>query len=121
MPEDPIRHGQAEGSGKLFGQFFGLDPRVAVLAAIVDSMLFGGEVASLGAVVLLSVPAGIALGWVAYKAQRRWYGDDHETALIKASIVGLLTAIPTPLPVLLAIPAGLLGVVHGLHKRLLTR
>jgi uncharacterized membrane protein YvlD (DUF360 family) len=95
MPEDPIRHGQAEGSGKLFGQFFGLDPRVAVLAAIVDSMLFGGEVASLGA--------------------------DHETALIKASIVGLLTAIPTPLPVLLAIPAGLLGVVHGLHKRLLTR
>jgi hypothetical protein len=121
MPEEPIRHGQAAGSGKLFGQVFGIDPRIAFLAFVVDLMLFGGELATLGASIVVSVPAGIVLGIVAYKAQRRWYGDDHDAALIKALIIGLLTAIPTPLPALLAVPSGLLGIAHGIQKRLSAR
>jgi ParB-like chromosome segregation protein Spo0J len=43
--------------------------------------------------------------------------DDHETALIKALIVGLLTAIPAPLGPFFAIPAGLLGVVNAVRRR----
>jgi len=121
MPEDPIRHGQAAGSGRLFGQIFGIDPRIAFLFFVVDMMLFGGEIATFGASIVVSVPVGIVLGWVAYRAQQRWYGDDPDTALIKALILGLLTAIPTPLPALLTVPAGLLGIVHGVHKRLSAR
>jgi hypothetical protein len=95
-----------------FVQHFGLDPRVALLTVVVDSMLFGGQVLTLGSTMLLSVPAGVALGFITYKAQRHWYGDDRESALIKGLIVGLLTAIPTSLPGFLTIPSGLLGLLH---------
>jgi hypothetical protein len=46
----------------------------------------------------------------------RWYGDDAESARIKGLILGLLTAIPTPLPAVLYVPAGILGLVHNLRK-----
>jgi hypothetical protein len=100
-----------------FGQAFGLDPRVALLTVVVDSMLFGGQVATLGASIVLSVPAGIALGLITYKAQRHWYGDDRESALIKGLIVGLLTAIPTSLPGFLTIPSGIVGLAHLLRRK----
>jgi hypothetical protein len=100
-----------------FGQVFGLDPRVAFLTLVVDAMLFGGDVATLGASVLLSVPAGVVLGVITYKAQRHWYGDDRESALIKGLVVGLLTAIPTSLPGLLTIPSGLIGLAHMLRRK----
>ena len=96
---------------------FGLDPRIAFLTLIVDSMLFGGDVLSGGALVFLSIFIGAALGFVAYKAQRKWYGDDKESALLKAVILGLLTAIPAPLPAILSVPSGILGLVHNLRKR----
>jgi hypothetical protein len=102
---------------KGLGQVFGLDPRVAFLTLVVDSMLFGGDVATLGATVLLSVPAGVVLGAITYKAQRHWYGDDRESALIKGLVVGLLTAIPTSLPGLLTIPSGLIGLAHMLRRK----
>jgi hypothetical protein len=95
-----------------FVQHFGLDPRIALLTVIVDSMLFGSQVVTLGSTMLLSVPAGIILGFITYKAQRHWYGDDRESALIKGLITGLLTAIPTSLPGLLTIPSGLVGLLH---------
>jgi hypothetical protein len=97
-------------------QIFGIDPRIAFLTFVVDLMLFGGEVATLGAAVIISVPAGIVLGYIAYRAQMRWYGDDAESARIKGLILGLLTAIPTPLPAVLYVPAGILGLVHNLRK-----
>jgi len=80
-------------------------------------MLFGGQIATLGASVLLSVPAGIALGLITYKAQRHWYGDDRESAIIKGLIVGLLTAIPTSLPGFLTIPSGIVGLAHMLRRK----
>jgi hypothetical protein len=100
-----------------FGQIFGLDPRVVFLTVVADTMLFGGAVATLGAGLALSVPAGAVLGVIAYKVQRHWYGDDRESALIKALSVGLLTAIPTSLPGLLTIPSGIIGLVHMLRKK----
>jgi hypothetical protein len=104
---------------------FGLDPRVAFLAFIVDLMLFGTtavtSVASLGVtlpiLVVISAMAGAVIGFITYKAQMRWYGDDREAAAIKGGIVGLLTAIPVGIPAIVWIPSGLLGLVHNLRRK----
>ena len=104
------------GSIERFGQLFGLDPRVAFLTLVVDMMLNAGDLASLGLLLPVSVAAGVVLGYVVYRAQINWYGDDKESARIKALILGLLTAIPTPIPEILYIPAGLLGLFHGFWR-----
>jgi len=65
----------------------------------------------------VSIMAGIVLGLIAYRAQISWYGDDKESARIKALALGLLTAIPTPLPELLYIPAGLVGLWHSFRRK----
>jgi len=101
-----------------FSQLFGLHPGVALLTTVVDLMLFGGDVATLGAILPISIGCGAVLGSIAYKAQRKWYGDDKDTALIKGLVLGLLTAIPAPLPALLSIPTGLIGLVHNWRRRL---
>jgi hypothetical protein len=80
-------------------------------------MLFGGQLITLGTSTLLSVPAGIVLGVITYKAQRHWYRDDRESAIIKGLIVGLLTAIPTSLPGFLTVPSGVIGLVHILRRK----
>src|SRR5271170_517681 len=99
-------------SSRGFTQLFGLDPRIAFLTFIVDMMLFGGNVLTFGLLIPISVGVGFVLGFITYRAQKRWYGDDHESALIKGAIIGLLTAIPTPLPAMLYVPSGILGSVH---------
>jgi hypothetical protein len=100
-----------------FGQVFGLDPRVAFLTLIVDMMLNAGDLATMGLLLPVSIGAGIVLGIIVYRAQINWYGDDRESARIKALVLGLLTAIPTPLPELLYIPAGLLGLFHVWRRK----
>jgi hypothetical protein len=97
---------------------FGLDPRAALLMVIVDTMLFGGDVLTLGALIPIGIAVGVILGLIIYKIQRHWYyNDDHESALIKALICALLTAIPSPLGPVLSIPAGLLGIVKAIRRR----
>jgi len=115
--QSPLLLNHPAASHGHFGQMFGLDPRITVLTLVVDAMLFGGSVVTLGASTLLSVPAGIALGFITYKAQRHWYRDDRESAIIKGLIVGLLTAIPTSLPGFLTIPSGIVGLVHLLPRK----
>ena len=110
-------HAAGPASSRRFGQIFGLDPRVAFLTLIVDLMLNAGDVATMGLLLPVSIAAGVVLGYVAYRAQINWYGDDKESARIKAIVLGLLTAIPTPLPELLYIPAGLVGLLHGFWRR----
>ena len=100
-----------------FGQIFGLDPRIAFLTLIIDLMLNAGDLVSMGLLLPVSIGAGIVLGYIAYRAQISWYGDDPESAKIKAVILGLLTAIPTPLPELLYIPAGVLGLIHRFRSK----
>jgi hypothetical protein len=104
-------------SPKGFGRLFGLDLRIAFLTLVVDVMLNAGDLASMGLLLPVSVAAGVVLGYIVYKAQINWYGDDKESAKIKAIILGLLTAIPTPLPELLYIPAGLIGLFHKFRKK----
>lgn len=99
-----------------FSQMFGLHPGVALLTVLVDTMLFGGEVATLGAILPISIGAGATLGLIAYLAQKKYYGDDKESALIKGLVLGLLTAIPAPLPAMLSVPAGIIGLLRGRRK-----
>ncbi len=67
-----------------------------------------GTWATLGALWVATIPVGLVLGAIAYLAQKKWYGDDSESAFIKALIVALLTAIPAPVsPVL--IPSGVMA------------
>jgi hypothetical protein len=80
-------------------------------------MLFGGVVTTFGAMLPVALATACALGFITYRAQRKWYGDDAENAAIKAAILALLTAIPTPLPAFLYVPAGLVGLVHTLRRK----
>lgn len=114
-PSVPYQHAAVSAGG--FGQIFGLDPRVVLLTTVVDTMLFGGQFITLSTSTLLSLPVGIVLGVITYKAQRHWYRDDRESAIIKGLIVGLLTAIPTSLPGFLTIPSGIVGLVHLLRRK----
>jgi hypothetical protein len=104
---------QAARHSRGFTQLFGLDPRIAFLMFLVDAMLFGGNVLTFGLLLPVSLFAGLVLGFVTFRAQMKWYGDDRDSALIKRMTVGLLTAIPTPLPAILYIPSGVLGLIHA--------
>jgi hypothetical protein len=98
-------------------QMFGLDVRASILTIIVDLMVFGGDVASLGALIPVAIGVACILGFIVYKIQVKWYNDDHDSALIKALIIGLLTAIPVPLSTLIAIPGGILGIVGAIGRK----
>ena len=127
-PVNPYRHQaghsapNADGPSKTFDQIYGIDPRIAFLAFVVDLMLFGTAAATMGitlpVLIPLAIAAGIVLGRITYKAQVSWYGDDHDSAMIKAGIVGLLTAIPVGIPAIVWVPSGLLGLIHNARKRL---
>ena len=96
-----------------FSQSFGLHPAVALLTIAVDAMLFGEEAVTLGLGWPFSVAVSAAVGFLSYRAQMRFYNDDHEAAMIKSGILALLCAIPTALPALLYLPAGALGLFRG--------
>lgn len=114
-PYSPYAHPAARARG--FGQMFGIHPAIASLALIVDLMLFGGEIATMGAILPVSIGAGAVLALITYLAQRKWYGDDKDSAAIKALTLGFLTAIPTPLPAILSLPAGIVGLFHNLRRK----
>ncbi len=113
---------RGDGVSKGFDQIFGIDPRIAVLAFVVDLMLFGTAAATLGitlpVLIPLAIATGVVLGRITYKAQMKWYGDDHDSAMIKAGIIGLLTAIPVGIPAIVWVPSGLLGLLHNARKKL---
>ena len=97
------------GAAGKFGTLVGLHPLVAVALFAVDMMLFGEEAATAGVGVALTIPAGLALAVPAYLLQRHAYGDSRAVALGKALMVGVLTAIPTPLPSALTLAGGVFG------------
>jgi hypothetical protein len=115
-----LENGPQPAPTRGFGQIFGLHPAMAVLTLIVDTMLFGGAVVTMGAILPLSFAAGVVLAFITFLAQRKWYGDDDEAAFIKALILGFLTAIPTPLPAVLYVPSGVIGLIHGLRRKQLS-
>jgi hypothetical protein len=109
-------------ASRAFDQIFGTDPRIAFLAFVVDLMLFGTAAATMGIdlpiLIPIAVAAGVVIGRITYKAQMRWYGDDRDSAMIKAGIIGLLTATPVGIPAILWVPSGLLGLLHNARRKL---
>jgi uncharacterized membrane protein YvlD (DUF360 family) len=73
--------------------------------------------ASFGALVPIAIAVAAVLAFIVFKIQFHWYKDDRDSALIKAMIVGLLTAIPVPITPLFAIPGGILGIVNVVKRR----
>jgi hypothetical protein len=112
----PILSDNHEVRGRSFDQLWGLHPGVALFAIVVNTMLFGGELVTMGAIFPLSIAVGMVLGFVTYRAQKCWAGDDDENAMIKAVIMTVLTVIPTPLPDFLYLSSGALGLVHSLRR-----
>ncbi len=96
-------------------QTFGLDFRVAMLAVIVDVMAFSADVVSAGLLYPIEIVSALILGVITYKIQRAWYGDDRDSAVIKALVIALVTAIPVPISPLLAGPAGILGILRAMR------
>jgi hypothetical protein len=96
---------------------FGLDPRVALITVMADLMANSATIVSAGLLYEVELGAAVVLAVIAYKAQRAWYGDGHDSALIKALIVGLLTAIPVPITPLFAVPGGVLGALRLLWRK----
>jgi hypothetical protein len=113
----PMRSDAHEVAQRSFGQMWGLHPGITLLTLVVDTMLFGANAATLGAFFPVSLAAACVLGFITYRAQMRWYGDDAENARIKGVILAFLTAIPTPLPAFLYVPAGVVGLVHSLRRK----
>lgn len=99
-----------------FAQTFGLLPMMAFLTVSGDLMLHAADVVSAGLLIPFSAAAGLVLGFITFKAQQKWYGDDRDSALIKALIVGFLTAVPSPLPYMLFIPAGIAGMFNTFRR-----
>ena len=88
-----------------FGQTYGLHPIPAVTTLVVNAMLFGGTVFTMGALIPLAIGVAAVLGILTYRAQMRFYQDDSETAAIKAAAITLITAIPVGLPAFLTLPS----------------
>ncbi len=104
-------HHQVAARG--FAQTFGLHPAMAFLTVIADTMIFGGDIASAGLLLPVAAVGAVILGIITFMAQKAWYHDGSESALIKALVVALLTAIPSPLPYFLFVPAGLVGLFRA--------
>jgi hypothetical protein len=118
----PVHPSEVSGGGpsmatRGFAQTFGLDPRGAVLTVIVDLMANSATIISAGLLYEVELGAAVVLAFIVYKMQRSWYRDDHDSALIKALVVGLLTAIPAPLTPFVAIPGGAIGLLQLLRRK----
>ena len=96
----------------------GIHPLAAAGVVAVDSMLFGGAVVTGGLGWAASVPVGIVLGVAVGFIQHRGSPQDARgLATGKGLLIGLLTAIPTPLPSALVAGAGTAGAVTMFRDR----
>jgi|SRR5579872_4829487 len=104
--------------GTLFriARLLGIHPLVAFVLFGCDWMLGALEVISFGLFVVLSLLVGLLVIPPCAVVQRQSYGDSWGPAIAKATIVGILLAIPSPLPSVLTIglgAAGFIGMKHG--------
>lgn len=99
-----------------FIQAFGLHPLSALGMICVDIMLFGADATGVGWLVSCSVAVALTIPCILI--QRYSYNDNWGTAVGKGMIIGILTAIPSPLPAIITGAGGVLGTV-GAVKGLL--
>ena len=87
----------------------GLHPLVALSMIVVDAMLFPAD--ATGAGWLLSATVALFLTAPCVLMQRFAYKDSWAVAISKGMIVGILTAIPTPIPSILTAAGGVAGLI----------
>ena len=88
----------------------GINPMAAAGVIGIDLMLFGGTVSTGGVGYPVSIPVGIATAIAVCLIQNRGFPrDDLGLAAGKGIMVGLLTAIPTPLASVFVFGAGRAG------------
>jgi len=92
----------------------GLHPLVAFAMVCVDIMLTAADVATVATV---SVLVAVVLTVPCVLLQRYAYKESWGAAVGKGMIVGILTAIPTPLPSIVTGTGGVLGLVGLLSDR----
>jgi hypothetical protein len=98
-------------------QILGIHPLAAFALITIDFMLFGKEIA-LGPIGwAISAIAGLLLTIPTYFLQRHSYHDTPHIAFAKALTLGILTAIPTPLPSLITGTGSILGLLSSLSRR----
>lgn len=94
-------------------QLAGIHPFVAILTISIDTMLFAESSATLGVGWLISIPVSMILALIAMIIQKKSYGDGWFVSMAKGLGIGLLTAIPTPLPATITAGLGVLGLIKG--------
>lgn len=99
-------HGKAATA---FAETFGFHPAAATLIVLVDLIIFGGTLASVGLAWFVLVFVAFFLGLITYLIQTSWYGDENKDALAKGLIALVLTAIPLPIATALMIYFGISG------------
>ena len=92
----------------------GIHPAAALVAVAVDLMLFVGVVGTAGVGWVLSIPVGFVVAIIVTLFQRWGTQDNMGLAVAKGLSVGLLTAIPTPLPSVVTLGLGTAG---GIQRR----
>ena len=101
-----------------FGHAFALHPAPAFFAILADAMVSAVDVATLEiSAPILWLIASIVTSVVVFMAQKKWAGDDQESAFIKALMVGFLVALPTPFPAFLTVPSAMVGTVQMFRRR----
>ena len=94
----------------------GLHPLVAFGMIAADMMLFGGEAATAGVGLAVTIPVALALAIPCILLQRYAFKDTWGAAFGKGMMVGVLTAIPFPIGSPLTIAGGILG-LRGLKPK----
>lgn len=87
----------------------GIHPALATFTIAIDWMCFGTEAATFGLSLPFTLLVSSAVGYATFKGQMAWYGDSAESAKAKAIMLAVLTAIPSPLPMFIYVPLGILG------------
>lgn len=98
-----------------FLQTIGLDPLVAFAVVAIDFMLFGPDSTGVGWVI--SCIVGLLLIIPCSMVQHFSFGDKWPVAFAKGVIVGILTAIPTPLPSVVTFSVGVAGLLSQINRK----
>lgn len=98
-------------------QLFGLHPFVGFGMFAVDWMIFGSTAATAGLGLVVTTPIAIMLSVPCVLIQRYSFNDPWGAALGKGLLVGVLTAVPSPLPSVVPLATGALGTTHLLQSK----
>lgn len=95
-------------------QTLGLDPLVAFTVVAIDTMLFVPDASGAGWFISLMVATLLVIPVIIM--QRFSYHDSWRIAFAKGIIIGILTAIPTPLPSIATAAFGIAGLISLLRE-----